>query len=39
MSSMTGAFASRLTNYKTLADSMATLLFPHAQVVLEDLTT
>lgn len=39
MSSTPGAFASRLTNYKTLADSMATLLFPHAEVVLHDLAT
>ena len=33
------AFANRLTNYKTIADSMALLLFPHAEVVLHDLAT
>lgn len=39
MSSSPGAAARRLTNYQTLADSMARLLFPHAEVVLHDLAT
>lgn len=39
MSLTTDAFASRLKNYKTIADSLTTLLFPHAEVVLHDLAT
>jgi predicted transcriptional regulator YheO len=39
MSPALDAFTRRLTNYKTIADSMATLLFPHAEVVLHDLAT
>lgn len=39
MSSTPGAQALRLNNYKTIADSMATLLFPHAEVILHDLAT
>jgi predicted transcriptional regulator YheO len=39
MSSTPGAQALRLNNYKTIADSMATLLFPHAEVILHDLAS
>jgi predicted transcriptional regulator YheO len=39
MTSTPGAQALRLNNYKTIADSMATLLFPHAEVILHDLAT
>lgn len=39
MSAAPGTSTSRLTNYKTLADSMAQLLFPHAEVVVHDLAT
>jgi predicted transcriptional regulator YheO len=39
MTSTPGAQALRLNNYKTVADSMATLLFPHAEVILHDLAT
>lgn len=39
MSSKPGAQALRLTNYKTIADTLATLLFPHAEVVVHDLAT
>jgi predicted transcriptional regulator YheO len=39
MSPTPGAAASRLTNYQTLADSLATLLYPHAEVVLHDLAS
>jgi predicted transcriptional regulator YheO len=33
------ASPSQLLNYKTIADCIATLLFPHAEVVLHDLAT
>jgi len=39
MSSKPGAQAMRLNNYKTIADSLATLLFPHAEVILHDLSS
>lgn len=39
MSSTPGAAALRLANYKTIADCMATLLFPHAEVILHSLAT
>lgn len=39
MSAAPGTSTRRLTNYTTLADSMAQLLFPHAEVVLHDLAT
>jgi len=39
MSSTPGAQALRLNNYKTIADSMATLLFPHAEAILHDLAS
>lgn len=39
MGSTLGAAALRLTNYKTNADCMATLLFPHAEVILHSLAT
>ncbi|MDR3431237.1 MAG: PAS domain-containing protein [Rouxiella aceris] len=39
MSTASGANAPQPTNYQIIADSIATLLFPHAEVVLHDLKT
>jgi predicted transcriptional regulator YheO len=39
MSTASGANALQPTNYQIIADSIATLLFPHAEVVLHDLQT
>lgn len=36
---MSSANAFQLTNYQIIADSIATLLFPHAEVILHDLKT
>lgn len=39
MSGMPTAQAARLSNYRTMADSVATLFFPHAEVIVHDLGT